>query len=115
MEVVSDMTHSTRESSYKEGTHIGLKHNRTRKKYYLITDPYEIAKRKKKKTGRDSFDPNARPICSGCDKPTMILEGNRGGHLPKDERYERPARYCYRCEVIFPKYRKVVSTYDQYR
>lgn len=81
----------------------------------MITDPYEIAARKKRKTGVDRFDPNARPICSGCDKTTILLSGDRGNHLPKEERYEKPARYCPRCEVIFPKYRKVISTYDQYR
>lgn len=101
------MANSTRQNRYKNGVHIGLKHNRTRKGYFLIIDPFEI----EKKTG--NFNTKARPICSGCNNPTVSLKPDFG--ITATIRRPEIARYCQYCEVIFPKYRKVVSTYDQYR
>jgi len=89
---------STREKNYKEGIHMGLKHTRTRKKYYLKDGPYR----------------NSKKRCSGCDKPPMKLKGDHGAHFPKKERYEEPCLYCPRCKVVFPKYSVVVSLVGQY-
>lgn len=92
------MNHSTRENSYKEGVHIGLKHTRTRTKYYLVEG---TNKRSKKR-------------CSGCNKPVMVLKGDKGNHLSTRDRYVRPALYCETCKVIYPKYSIVISRVGQY-
>jgi hypothetical protein len=92
------MNKSTRENSFKEGVHIGLKHTRTRTKYYLVKGPYR----------------NSKYRCSGCNNPVMILKGDRGNHLSIEERYVRPALYCNHCKVIFPKYAIIISKVGQY-
>lgn len=93
------MNVSTRENSFKEGVHMGLKHTRTRKKYYLKKGKYR----------------NSKMRCSGCDGVPMVLQGNHGPSFPKNKRYERPALYCPRCQVIYPKYSVVVSMVGQYQ
>ena len=90
---------NTRENSFKEGIHIGLKHERTRKKYYLKKGEFK----------------NSKPRCSGCGKTPMKLQGDHGPSFSKDERYERPALYCPICKVIYPRYSVVVSLVGQYQ
>lgn len=92
------MGKSTRENTFKEGVHIGLKHTRTRTKYYLI----------------EGQDKKTKPKCSGCGKAVMVLKGDKGNHLSSKERYVRPALYCERCKVIYPKYSIVISRVGQY-
>ena len=88
--------------TYNKGT--GLVHSRTRRKYRLITDKYEI----EQITKRGSQNP--KPRCGNCKKPTVILKPDYGGDA--EVRQEEIAQYCPRCKVIFPKQLVVVATYD---
>lgn len=86
---------STVEPNFKKGIQYGLKHTRTRKKYFLVpqTKIQELRNEKRR--------------CSGCNKPVEKLTPDRGyGVTP---RHPVIALHCPRCEVIFPAYRKVVS------
>lgn len=89
---------TTVEPRFKNGVQYGLKHTRTRKKYYLLpqTKAQELRNEKRR--------------CSGCKKPVEKLKPDRGyGATP---RHPTIALHCPRCEVIFPAYRKVVSTIE---
>ena len=82
---------TTGETRFKAGKQYGLKHIRTRKKYFLLDGPHW----------------NSKKCCSGCKRPVEVLTPDRGfGAKP---RRPRVALHCPRCEVIFPAYRKVVS------
>jgi len=89
---------STVESRFKDGVQYGLKHTRTRKKYFLIPQ-----------TKLDIFH-NKKRRCSGCSKPVEQLSPDRG--FGADPRRPIIALHCPRCEVIFPAYRQVVSTIE---
>lgn len=88
----SDTTVVTR---FKNGVQYGLKHTRTRKKYFLIpqTKSQELRNEKRR--------------CSGCKKTVEKLTPDRG--YGADPRHPVIALHCRHCEVIFPAYRKVVS------
>ena len=88
-------SNSTVEPRYKKGVHYGLKHNRTRKKYFLLPQTQiEILQHAKRR-------------CSGCKRPVEKLTPDRG--YGANPRHPIIALHCPRCEVIFPAYRKVVS------
>jgi len=96
------MGRNTRQNSFKKGVHIGLKHTRTRTKYYLKAGPHY----------------NSKMRCSGCDNPVMEIRADHGKysqHAKEGNRYEKPAMYCYHCQVIFPRYAVVVSLVGQYQ
>jgi len=41
--------------------------------------------------------------------------GKYSQHAKEGNRYEKPAMYCYHCQVIFPRYAVVVSLVGQYQ
>ena len=87
------MGNSTVQRGFKKGKQYGLKHTRTRKKYFLIDGEYHYSRKR----------------CSGCDQPVEKLRPDRG--ITSDNRNPVIALHCPRCEVIFPAYRKVVSIF----
>ena len=86
---------TTGEIQFKKGVQYGLKHTRTRKKYFLIPQSKSCKLRNEKRR------------CSGCKKTVEILKPDRGHGHP--DRSPIIAMHCPRCEVIFPAYRKVIS------
>jgi hypothetical protein len=86
---------TTGETRFKRGVQYGLKHIRTRKKYFLLPQTKEQKLRNEKRR------------CSGCKKTVEALRPDRGYGHP--DRSPTIAMHCPRCEVIFPAYRKVVS------
>lgn len=87
------MSKTTVHRGFKKGEQYGLKHIRTRRKFFL----------------KDGPNWNSKKRCSGCKKPVEKLRPDRGIH--SDNRSPVIALHCPRCEVIFPAYRKVVSIF----
>jgi len=92
-------TTTTEEIRFKNGVQYGLKHTRTRKKYFLLPLIQKYRKEKRR--------------CSGCKKTVEILRPDRGYGHP--DRSPTIAMHCPRCEVIFPAYRKVISIIEGVR
>jgi hypothetical protein len=80
----------------------GKLYKKTRKKARLITNPIEI----EKITGH--YNPDAKPRCSLCKKPTVATTIDLG--RPGSRSIE-VGRYCVEHEIIFPLKKVVVSTY----
>ena len=91
-------TTSTGEMRFKDGVQYGLKHTRTRKRYFLIPQTKEQQLRNEKRK------------CSGCKGTVEKLKPDRGHGHP--DRSPTVAMHYSRCEVIFPAYRKVISVID---
>lgn len=86
---------TTGETRLGKGVQYGLKHTRTRKKYYLLPQTREQKLRNEKRR------------CSGCKGTLEKLRPDRGHGHP--DRSPTVALHCPRCKVIFPAYQHVVS------